>query len=98
MPLSLEKRGVFYCGNHKAPNDYVINGKPLISVTFIKRSWLNIRSSSDARYEGQCEAVYSKASQEAGAIRFCFRLKAPELLWPAFESYILPKFMYWAPA
>ena len=31
------------------------------------------------------------------AIRRCFYLRAPELLWPAFESYILPKLMYGEP-
>ena len=95
MPLSLDKCDVLHCGDQQVPNDYIINGKPLISVTSFNDLGI-IRSSSDARYEGQCEAVYSKASQEAGPIRRCFCLKAPELLWPAFESYILPKLMYGA--
>ena len=68
----------------------------MISVTSfndlgIKRSSLDARL---ARYEGQCKVVDRKASQEARAIRHCFRLKAPELLWPAFESYIIPKLIY----
>ena len=79
MPLSFDKCGVFHCGNQQASNDYVINGKILISFTSFKGRSI-IRSSSDAQFEGQCEAVYSKASQEAGAIRRCFRLKVPELL------------------
>ena len=77
MPLSLDKCGVLYCSNQQAPNDYVINGKPLISVISFKDLGI-ICSSSDARYKGQCEAVYSKASQEARAIRHCFRLTALE--------------------
>ena len=97
MPLSLDKCGILHCGNQQAPNDYIINGKPLISVTSCNDLGI-IRSSLDARYGEQCKAVYSQASQEAGAIRRCFRLKAPELLWPAFESYILPKLMYGVPA
>ena len=97
MPLSLDKCGVFHCGNQQAPNDYLISGKPLISVTSFKDVAI-IHSSLDAQYERQCAVVYSKVSQEAGVTRRCFRLKAPELLWPAFESYILPKLMYGAPA
>ena len=76
MPLFLEKCGVLHCGNKQASNDYVINGKPLTSVTSFNDLGI-VRSSSDARCAGQCKAVYSKASQEAGAIRRCFRLKAP---------------------
>ena len=32
------------------------------------------------------------------SVRRCFHLKVPELLWPAFENYIIPKLMYGAPA
>ena len=97
MLLSLDKYGVLHCGNQQAPKVYVIKGKLLISVTSFKNLGI-IRSSSDVRYEGQSEAVYSKASLEAEAIRRCFRLKTPELLWPAFECCIIPKLMYEAPA
>ena len=29
-----------------------------------------------------------------GAMRRAFRLSAPELLWPAFTGYVLPKLMF----
>ena len=48
MPLSLEKCGVLLCGNQQAPNDYVINGKPLNSVSSFIDLGI-IRSSSDAQ-------------------------------------------------
>ena len=35
-----------------------------------------------------------KASIEAEAFRQCFRQNTPELLWPTFESYTIPKRMY----
>ena len=68
MSLFLDKCGVLHCGNQQVPNDYIISGKSLISVTSFNDLGI-IRFSLDARYEGQCKAVYSKASQEAGAIR-----------------------------
>ena len=41
-------------------------------------------------YAKHCESVVSKASQTAFVIRRVFRARAPELLRPAFQHYILP--------
>ena len=54
----LDKCGVFHCGNQQAPNDYVINSKPLTSVTSLKELGI-IRSSLDALYEGLKDKLFT---------------------------------------
>ena len=43
----------------------------------------------------------ARANRAAGAVRQAFQLKVPQLLWPAFQSYVAPIAMYcsqvWSP-
>ena len=80
-------------GGHNQPNySYNIKGKPIAVVHEFKD--LGVLRSSKGFYVGQCDAVAAAASRVSGAIRRLFQSKAPELLWPAFRSYVLPKLMY----
>ncbi len=54
----------------------------------------SILRSANAGYAGHCEAVASKAGRISAAIRRAVHVKSPELLWPAFQFYVLPVLMY----
>ena len=55
---------------------------------------LYLQRSSEEGYECHCGTVTSKASKFAGAIKKSFQLMSPQLLWPAFQAYVLPFLMY----
>ena len=52
-------------------------------------------------YSDQCHSIASKAAKTTNAIRRIFRTRVRELLWPAFQYYILPIINYcypvWSP-
>ena len=93
MPLSHEKCAVIHCGNQETVRNYAaINNTFLVRVHVFEDLGIMLPA-SHACYEGNCQAIYSKANQEAEAIKRFFRLNAPELLWWAFENYIIPILM-----
>jgi hypothetical protein len=92
MPLSTDKCSVLHCGPHQPLNNYFIKSHQMASVDQLKD--LGVTRSSSGYYVGHCEAVVSKASRAAGAIRRAFQLRSPKLLWPAFQSYVIPILMY----
>jgi hypothetical protein len=49
---------------------------------------------SVAAYSDRCQALCLKAERTASAIRRAFSFGAKELLWPAFQYYVLPSLMY----
>ena len=53
-----------------------------------------MRSTSEACYSSSYQALYISANQVAGAGKRAFRLSEPELLWPVFTGYVLPKLMF----
>ena len=48
-------------------------------------------------YSDQCHSIASKAAKTANAIRRIFRTRVRELLWPAFQYYVLPIINYCPP-
>ena len=58
---------------------------------------LGITRTSDSAYSKHCEVVASKATKVAGAIRKIVRSRVPQLMWPAFQYYVLPIVSYCSP-
>ena len=92
MPLSLDKSVVMHCGRNQPNFIYTLKGSPMPCVESFKD--LGVVRSHNGHITEQCCAVYSKASRLAGAIRHIFQQRSPQLMWPAFQSYILPILMY----
>ena len=92
MPLTIEKSSVMHCGHDQPSYNYTINGVSLQSVDNFAD--LGIQRISCAGYAGHCKEISAKASKMAGSIRRAFQYKTRELMWPAFQTYILPKLMY----
>ena len=55
---------------------------------------LDVLKTADASYFNHCQAIAAKASRTAGAIRHAFRSRDCNLMWAAFQSYVLPITMY----
>ena len=62
-----EKFSVINWRNQQSVNNNFISNTSLVRVEVFKDFGI-IRSTSHARYEGHCKAVYSKASYETGVI------------------------------
>ena len=92
MPLTFEKCGVMHCGVKQPNYTYSIHDCSMIVFEFFKD--LGIMRSSNGLHNGQCQAAATKASKIFGVIRRIFQRKSPNLLWPAYCSYILPILMY----
>ena len=58
---------------------------------------LGVTRTPDGGYSGHCEAVFRKAFRVAGAILHVFRCSRRELMWVAFQHYVLPILMYGSP-
>ena len=99
MPLSIEKCAVMHCGKNQRLHSYVIKGKPLMCIDSFKD--LGLVHTSNSSYSTHCEMTAARAYKTAGAVRQAFQLKAPQLLWPAFQSYVAPIARYcsqiWSP-
>jgi hypothetical protein len=96
MPLSIEKTVVLHSGRRQPLHAYELLGLPLTSVSSFKD--LGVNRSSDGGYAGHCAALVAKSSKMAGAISRVFRTSSRDLLWPAFQTYVLPAIMYCSPA
>jgi hypothetical protein len=99
MPLSVEKCGVLHCGQNQPRHSYCILGSNMVEISAFKD--LGIIRSARGHYEGQCLAATARGSKISGVIRRLFQQKLPELLWPAYQSYVLPVVTYgssaWSP-
>ena len=51
-----------------------------------------------SHYHEHYQRIASKAARVSDAVRRIFRSRTRELLWPAFQVYILPVLMYCSPA
>ena len=98
-PLSIEKCGVLHCGAEQPNRVYYIKGSVLKSVDNFKD--LGVVRSTAANHTGHYQAHYqqvaAKAAQVSGSIRRIFRSRSRELLWPAFQIYVLPLLMQCSP-
>ena len=92
IPLSVEKCSVLHDGTKQPLFEYVIKDAMLQTFDTVKD--LGIIRSASGSYSDHCRAVDSKANRIADAIRHVFLNSSPKLLWPAFQSYVLPILMY----
>ena len=90
MPLTIEKCGVMHCGSSQPRFTYFIQNRSMTVFEFD----LGLVRTTGSMYEGHCQAAAAKASKISGAIRRIFQKKSPQLLWPAYCSYVLPILMY----
>ena len=96
MPLSVEKSVVMHCGAKQPNYDYTFYSESMKAVDSFTD--LSVIRSSSGGFSGHCQAMVTKTTKMAGAIRRVFRDRRRELLWMAFQCYILPTLMYCAPA
>ena len=78
MPLSVEKSVVMHCGAKQPHYDCTLYGESMKAVDSFTDLGV-IRSSSEG-YNGHCQAMVTKATKMAGAIRRVFRDRRRELL------------------
>ena len=99
MPLTIEKSSVMQCGHDQPSYNYTIRGASLQLLD--KFADLGVQRTSCAVYAGHCKEISAKVSKMAGTIRRALRYKTRDLMWSAFQTYILPKLMYcsqaWSP-
>ena len=96
MPLSVEKSVVMHCGVKQSNYDYTLYCESMKAMDSFTD--LGVICSSNGGYSGHCQAMVTKATKMAGAIRRVFWDRRHELLWVAFQCYILPTLKYCAPA
>ena len=95
MPLSLDKCSVMHCGIHQPLHNYVLNNCVMKAVGTLPD--FGVKCTSDGGYFDYCEIILRKASRVAGAIWHVFRCRRRELMWVAFQHYVLPIVMYGSP-
>ena len=107
MPLSIEKSSVMRCGKKQPYHEYTLEQVVIKSVDSMMD--LGILRTAYPSYSNYCQAIAAKASRTAsfgsdrkacriaGAIRHAFRSRDRNLMWVAFQSYILPITMYCSP-
>ena len=58
---------------------------------------IGVTRTSDSGHSSQCSAIAAKAAKTAYVIRKTFQTRNPNLLWPAFQCYVIPIIMYASP-
>ena len=92
MSLTIEKSSVMHCEHNQPSYNFTIYGASLQSVD--KFVDLGIQRTSCPAYADHCKEISAKASIIAGAIRRAFQYKTRDLMWSAFQTYLLPKLMF----
>ena len=95
MPISVEKSVVMHCGNNQPNYTDTLYGRDIPIVDCYTD--LGVVGPHTSDFTAQCRAVAAKAGKTATVIRHVFNRGARELLWPAFQYYVLPTLMYCAP-
>ena len=99
-PLSVDNYGAQHCGKQQHPNNYYINGTQMKSMDSFPDLGV-IRTtvlSHKGYYRRHYEHITSKFDKLCVSIWLFFLSNSKELLWPAFQIYILPVLMYCSPA
>ena len=92
MPLSTTKCAVLHYGLKQPNYAYVIGDQALKRVdSFVD---LGVTRTCDLRHSSQCSAMAAKAAKAAYVIRKTFQTRNPNLLWPAFQCYVISIIMY----
>ena len=87
-PLSIEKCCVLYCGPVQTYNAYHIKSTIIKATDAITD--LGIKRSCDGSSSEHCNNMILKATRICGMIRHIFPSGHRNLLWPAFQLYVLP--------
>ena len=95
MPISIEKGVVMHYGNNQLNYTYTLYNRDMPIVDCFTD--LGVIRSPSSDFTAQCRAVAAKAMKTASVIRHVFNRGARELLWPAFQYYVLPTLMYCTP-
>ena len=82
MPLSVEKSVAMHCGAKQPNYDYTLYGETMKAVDSFTD--LGVIRSSSGGCSGHCQAMVTKATKMAGAIRRVFRDRRCGLLWVTF--------------
>ena len=90
--LSIEKTILLHAGCHQPLHSYATHGSDIKSIDNFMD--LGVQRSSCTGYSGHCEVVACKANRIAGTIRRAFPKKPREIMWPAFQIYVLLVLMY----
>ena len=91
MQLSVDKTITLHGGHRQTMHEYSIHRTTIKSVVSFKDLGF-LRTAVGC--SGHCDNLVAKASQVVGAIRRAFHYKSSELMWPAFQLYVIPKIMY----
>ena len=84
-----------HCGKKQPYHEYTLGQVVIKSVD--SKMDLSILRTVDASYSNHSQAIAAKVSITAGIIRHAFRLRNRNLMWAAFQSYVLPITMYCSP-
>ena len=96
MPLSPEKSLVMHMGRNKPLHSYHLQGSQLKTENCYTD--LGIIRSTNHGYRDYIDVLSMKASKTAGMLYRAFQSFSRQLLWPAFQSYVLTIHMYCCPA
>ena len=83
MPLSIDKSSIMHCGKRQPHHEYTLGQVVIKNVDSMMD--LDILRTADVSYSNHCQAIATKASRTAGAIRHAFRSRDPNLMWAAFQ-------------
>ena len=87
MPLSTEKCAVLHCGLKLLNYAYVLGDQALKTVnSFVD---LGVTRTCDSGHSSQCRAMAAIAAKAAYVIRKTFQTRNANLLWPAFQCYVI---------
>ena len=90
---------MMHVGRNQPMHSYHLQGNQLKTVNCYTD--LEIIHSTNHRYRDYIDVLSTKASKTAGMLCQAFQSSSRQLLWPAFQSYVLPMLMYcslaWSP-
>ena len=98
-PVSVDKCSVLHCGEHPDHNVHYIKGIVFKSIDNFKGLGVNrsVATSHAGHYQTHYQQVITKDVQVSELIRRIFWSKGKELLWLAFEIYVIPILMQYSP-
>ena len=94
-PLSIEKCCVLHCGPVQPYNVYHI--KSTITKATETITDHGFKHSCYGSYPEHCNNLILKVTRTCGMIRHIFPSRHRNLLWPAFQIYVLPTLTYYSP-
>ena len=94
-PLSIDKCGILHCGDKQPMNVYYIKStavRTMDNFTDLSITRCTVLKHCN-HHQVHYQHIVSKTTRVSGAVRCIFRSRTRELLWSAFQMYILPVLM-----